>query len=66
MKSIRLGSSVTIFLLFFGMATLEAFRMRSWLVAAFWLGIGLVFVVGDNLQRRSEGHAPGPRPTVRN
>jgi hypothetical protein len=53
MKKISLGSNVTVFLLFFGVATLETFQTRNWIKAIFWLAIGIVFLVADNL-RRSE------------
>jgi hypothetical protein len=48
MKGIRLGTNFAVFVLFFGMATLEAFQTRNWLKAAFWLAIGMVFLVADN------------------
>lgn len=50
MKRIRLGTNFVIFVLFFGVATLEAFQTRNWLKAAFWLTIGMVFLVTDNLR----------------
>ncbi len=53
MKRIKLGANFAVFLLFFGIAALEAFQSRNWLKAAFWLAIGLVFLVSDNL-RKSE------------
>lgn len=53
MKRIRFGPGITIFLLFFGVATLEAFQTRSWLKAGFWFAIGLVFLIADNLKRRN-------------
>jgi hypothetical protein len=58
MKKIRLGTNFTVFVLFFGVATLEALQTRNWLKAAFWLAIGLVFLVADNLRgkNRQEAH----------
>lgn len=50
MKKITLGTNFAVFVLFFGVATLEAFQTRNWLKAAFWLAIGLVFLVADNLR----------------
>lgn len=47
MKAIRLGSSVTVFLLFFGVAALEAIQSRNWLKMVFWLAIGTVFLRAD-------------------
>ena len=51
MKKIKLGSGFAIFLIFFGIALLEAFKAHNWLLAAFWLGIGMLFLVGDNIKR---------------
>jgi hypothetical protein len=53
MPPLRLGTNVTVFLLFFGVAVLEAFQTRNWLKALFWLAIGVVFLMADNLKRRS-------------
>ena len=50
MKRIKLGANFTVFLLFFGVATLEAFQTGNWIKAAFWLAIGLVFLLADNLR----------------
>ena len=69
MKRIKLNANFTVFLLFFGVATLEAFQTRNWIKAAFWLAIGLVFLLADNLKagsRQSEkrwlgGRASPPR-----
>jgi hypothetical protein len=47
MKNLRLGSNFAVFLLFFGLATLEAFQTRNWLKAAFWLAIAAVFLYVD-------------------
>ena len=51
MKKTSLGTNLTIFLLFFGVAALEAFQARNWLKAAFWLAIGIAFLVADKLKR---------------
>ena len=53
MAGIRLGTNVAVFLLFFGVSVLEAFETRNWLKAAFWLAIGVVFLLADNLKRRA-------------
>jgi uncharacterized membrane protein len=52
MPTPRPGTNVTIFLLFFGVATLEAFQTRNWLKALFWVAIGVVFLLADNLKNR--------------
>jgi hypothetical protein len=51
MKGMKFSTNFTVFLLFFGVALLEAFQTRSWLKAAFWLAIGCVFLVSDNRNR---------------
>ena len=51
MKRIRLSTNCTIFLLFFGVATLEAFQARNWLKAIFWIAMGAVFLAADNLKK---------------
>jgi hypothetical protein len=51
MKRINLGANFAVFLLFFGVAALEAFQTRNWIKAVFWLAIGVVFLVADNLKR---------------
>ena len=51
MKRFQLGPSFAVFVLFFGVATLEAFQSRNWLKAVFWLAIGVVFLVADNLRK---------------
>jgi hypothetical protein len=51
MKNIKIGTGFTVFILFFGVSLIEAFETRNWLKAAFWLAIGLVFLLTDNLKR---------------
>jgi len=50
---IKLGSNFTIFLLFFGVALIEAFQTQNWLKAFFWLVIGAVFLLADNTKTAS-------------
>ena len=52
MRNYRLGPNVTVFLLFFGIAMLDAFRSAEWLRAALWLALGLVFLGADSLKRQ--------------
>lgn len=47
MDRMKLGTNFTIFLLFFGVAALEAFQTRNWTKAAFWLAISIVFLIAD-------------------
>jgi hypothetical protein len=53
MGRIKLGANFAVFLLFFGVAALEALQTRNWVKAAFWLAIGVVFLVADNLKKRN-------------
>jgi hypothetical protein len=52
MRKIGIRSNFTIFLLFFGVATLEAFQTQNWIKAAFWVAIGLVFLMVDSPPQR--------------
>ena len=54
MKTIRAGTVFTVFVLFFGVALIEAFRNEKWLMAAFWVLMGLFFVVADNIRSKKE------------
>lgn len=50
---IKFGMNFTVFLLFFGVAALEAFQTRNWTKAAFWLAISIVFLIADNPRKRA-------------
>jgi uncharacterized membrane protein len=54
-KNIRLSTNFAVFVLFFGVAALEAFQTANWTKAAFWVAIGIVFLVGDNLNKNASG-----------
>jgi hypothetical protein len=51
MKKIKLSTNFTVFLLFFGVAAVEAFQTRNWLKVAFWIAIGIVFLAADNIRK---------------
>jgi len=51
MKRIHLGQGFVIFILFFGIALLDAIHQFDWLKTIFWLATGLVFIVADNLKK---------------
>jgi hypothetical protein len=51
MKKIKLSTNFTVFLLFFGIAALEAFQTVNWIKSIFWVAIGIVFLVADNLKK---------------
>ncbi len=50
MTRIRFGSNVAVFVLFFGVAALDAIQLHAWLRMSFWAAIGLVFLFGDTRQ----------------
>jgi hypothetical protein len=54
-KNIRLNTNFAVFLLFFGVAALEALQIANWTKAAFWVAIGIVFLVVDNLNKNARG-----------
>jgi hypothetical protein len=51
-------TNLTIFLLFFGIALLDAIRGGHWLRVAFWLLVGALFYVAD--RRQPASRAPKP------
>lgn len=53
MGSLRFGTNVAVFLLFFGIALLDALQSSDWIRSAFWLAIGLVFLRADALKPRT-------------
>jgi len=48
---IRPGINFAVFVLFFGIALLEAFRAGNWLSAGLWMLVGLLFLFADNLRK---------------
>ncbi len=53
MAKLSFGINTAVFILFFGIALQEAFHELNWLKAAFWLAIGVVFLLSDNLKSKS-------------
>jgi hypothetical protein len=51
MKKIKVGANFAVFVLFFGVALLEAFQTQNWLKATFWAAIGIVFLLADNFRK---------------
>jgi type IV secretory pathway TrbD component len=43
----KLGTNFAVFILFFGVATVQAFQTQNWLLVSFWVAIGLVFLWAD-------------------
>jgi len=50
-KKIKLGTGFTVFIIFFGIALLEAFQTQNWPRIIFWLVTGAVFILADNLKK---------------
>lgn len=55
MRKIKLGTNFAVFLLFFGVAVVEAIQSRNWLKCLLWLAIGVVFLLADNLKKKKDG-----------
>lgn len=49
-----LGTNFAVFVLFFGVAVLDALRSRDWLKVALWLALALVFLREDFRARQRE------------
>ncbi len=56
MKKFKLHTSFAVFLIFFGISVLEAFRTRDWIECAFWVGIGMMFLIAGNITKEKEDH----------
>ena len=54
MRSMRMGTNVTVFLLFFALALMEAMGAGNWVVAVMWLAFGALFLLADNRGSRSK------------
>jgi hypothetical protein len=50
-KKIKLGVGFTVFIIFFGIALVEAFQTQNWPRIIFWLVTGAVFILADNLRK---------------
>ena len=51
MKHLKLGTNFAIFILFFGVAAVDAVETQSWLRVIFWLAIGAYFFWADSKQK---------------
>ena len=51
---LKLGSNFAIFLLFFGLASLDAFQTHDWLRVALFATLGLVFLFADSFPSRRQ------------
>ena len=57
MKLLKLPASITVFLIFFGVSLLEAFRTRNWINVAFWIFIAIMFLIADGMKFRKVNKA---------
>ena len=54
MKILKLRTSVAVFFLFFGISALEAFRTGNGMKIAFWIAIGILFLIADNMKGKNK------------
>ena len=47
---LKIPASFTVFLIFFGISLLEAFRTRNWINVVFWIGIAIMFLLADGFK----------------
>lgn len=47
MKKLKIGTNFTVFILFFGVALIEAFQKGSWLEALLFSALGIMFLFSD-------------------
>ena len=53
MGNLRLGANVTVFLVFFGIALLDAIWSRHWFGTFLWLAFGALFLRADSKRTES-------------
>jgi hypothetical protein len=51
MKRIQIGQGFIVFIIFFGIAVLDAIRSFDWLRTIFWIGVGSLFILADNMKK---------------
>lgn len=52
MSSLGFGTNTAVFLIFFGLALVDAITSGNWLRSAFWVIVGLLFLRADGLKAR--------------
>jgi hypothetical protein len=57
----RIPASITVFVLFFGISLLEAFRTHNWINVVFWIGIAAMFLFADGFKFRDLSHKDDDR-----
>lgn len=53
MRAPALGTNSAIFLLFFGVSTIDAIWTHNWIRALLWLGVGSIFLLADMREKRN-------------
>ena len=53
MKKVNFGANFTVFLLFFGIALLEAVQKGDLVTSVFWLVAGWLFLRADNFRKEN-------------
>lgn len=51
MKNFKIGANFAVFVLFFGLAILEAFKNQNWLESALFALLGLIFLWADSKKK---------------
>jgi hypothetical protein len=52
MTRLGFGTNTAVFLIFFGLALLDAITSGNWIRSAFWIVVGLLFLRADALKPR--------------
>ena len=52
MRALTLGTNVAVFLVFFGIALIEALQEGHWSIVVFWLLVGAFFLRADIVRDR--------------
>jgi len=48
----KIGHNMAIFILFFGIALVEAFQSKNWLLALLFVLLGVLFLFADNAKKK--------------
>jgi len=48
----KFGPNIVVFILFFGIALVEAFQSQNWLLAALFALLGAIFLLADNSKKK--------------
>ena len=56
MRQLSRGTNATVFVLFFGIALIEATQEGHWLQVLFWLAIGSFFLAADRMHCHDPRH----------